>query len=103
MAILHMHPGCPAIKSLLLPSNSTISPRNIPKTAKNGCNVRCSCQKSPKPETARILGYVAQNCWEAAMWLWSFICFVCTTILICHCMHVSIRLDRLVGTELGDS
>ena len=41
-------------------------------------------------------------CCKLEMWLWSFICCVCTTISICHCMHVSTRLDRLVGTELGD-
>ena len=39
---------------------------------------------------------------KSAMWLWSFICCVCTTILMCQCMHVSIRLNRLLGTELGD-
>ena len=39
----------------------------------------------------------------SAMYLLSFICSICTTILICHCMHVSIRFDRVVGTELGDS
>ena len=42
-------------------------------------------------------------CWKSAMWLWSFICCVRTTIWTCHCMHDSIRLDRLVGTELVDS
>ena len=53
--------NCSVTKSHLLPASSTICPRNGPKTAKNGLNVRCLCQIGPKPRMARILGYVAQN------------------------------------------
>ena len=45
----------------LLPSNSTICPRNGPKMAKNGLNVRHVCQTGPKPRTGRILAHMAQN------------------------------------------
>ena len=48
-------------KSPLLPSSSTMRPRNGPKMAKYGLNVRCSRQIGPKPKTGHILGYVAQN------------------------------------------
>ena len=47
-------------KSPLLPSNSTTCPRNGPKIAKNGLNVRCSCQTRLKPRSGRIFDYVAQ-------------------------------------------
>ena len=58
---LHVRLDCPVTKSPFLPSSSTICPRNGPKMAKNGLNVRCLCQRGPKPRTGRILGYVAQN------------------------------------------
>ena len=61
VAAFHVHLNCPLTKSLLLHSNSTMCPGNGPKMAKNGLNMRCLCQKSPKPRTGRILGYVAQN------------------------------------------
>ena len=61
VAAFHMRLDCPLTKSPLLPSKSTICPRNGPKMAKNGLNVRCLCQTSPKPRTGRILGYMAQN------------------------------------------
>ena len=56
-----MRLNCPVTKSPFLPSSSTICPRNGPKMAKNGLNVRCLCQTGLKPRTGRILGYVAQN------------------------------------------
>ena len=40
---------------------STTCPRNGPKVAKNGLNVRCLRQTDPKPRTGRILGYVVPN------------------------------------------
>ena len=58
---LHVRPDCPVTKSPFLPSNPTICPRNGPRMAQNGLNVRCLCQTGPKPRTGRILGYVAQN------------------------------------------
>ena len=61
IATLHMRPDCPVTKRPLLPSSSTICPRNGPKMANNGLNVRHLCQTGPKPRTDRILGYVAQN------------------------------------------
>ena len=61
VATLHVRPNCLVTKSPFLPSSSTICPRNSPKMAKNGPNVRCLCQTCPKPRTGRILGYVAQN------------------------------------------
>ena len=61
VATSHVRLDCPVTKSSLLPPNSTICPRNGPKMAKNGLNVRFSCQTGPKPRTDRILGYVAQN------------------------------------------
>ena len=54
-------PQLPLTKSPFVPSSSTICPRNGPKMAKNGWNVRHFCQTGPKPRTGRILGYVAQN------------------------------------------
>ena len=59
--ILHVRLDCPVTESFFLPSSSTICPRNGPKMAKNGLNVRRLCQTSPKPRTGHILGYVAQN------------------------------------------
>ena len=56
---LHVRLDCPVTKSPFLPSNSTICPRNGPKMAKNGLNVRYLCPTRPK--TGRILGYVAQK------------------------------------------
>ena len=61
IATPHVRLDCSVTKSPLLPSDSTICPRNGPKRAKNGLNVRCLCQTSPKPRTGRILGYVARN------------------------------------------
>ena len=61
IATLHVRLHCPVTKSSLLASNSTICPRNGPKMATSGLNVRHLCQTSPKPRTGRILGYVAQN------------------------------------------
>ena len=58
---IHVRPHCPVNKSPFLPPSSTICPRNSPKMAQTGLNVRCLCQTTPKPRTARILGYVAQN------------------------------------------
>ena len=58
---LHVRLDCPVTKSPFLPTSSTICPRNGPKMAKNGLNVRCLCQRGPKPSTGRILRYVAQN------------------------------------------
>ena len=60
-ATFHVHLHCPVLKSPFLPSTSTICPRNGPKMAKNGLNVRFLCQTRPKPRTGPILGYVAQN------------------------------------------
>ena len=40
--------------------------------------------------------------WKSAIWHWSFIWFVYTSILICHCMDASIRFEDLFWTELGD-
>ena len=56
----HLRLDCPVTKSPVLLSSSTICPRNGPKMAKNGLNVRHLCQTGPKPRTGRILGYVAQ-------------------------------------------
>ena len=61
VATLHVCLNCPVTKSRFLPSSSTICPRTGPNMAKNGLNVRCLCQTSPKPRTGRILGSVAQN------------------------------------------
>ena len=62
IATLNVRLDCRMTKSPLLPSNSTICPRNGPKMAENGLNVRRLCQQAPKPRTGRILGYlVAQN------------------------------------------
>ena len=58
---IHVRLDCPVTKSPFVPSRSTMCPRNGPKKAKNGPNVRCLCQRGPKPRTGRILGYVAQN------------------------------------------
>ena len=58
---IHVRLDCPVTKSTLVPPMSTICPRNGPKVAKNGPNVRCLSQRGPKPRTGRILGYVAQN------------------------------------------
>ena len=56
-----MRLNCRVTKSPLLPSNSTICPRNSLKMAKNGLTVRYLCPTHPKPRRRRILGYVAQN------------------------------------------
>ena len=61
VATHHVRLDCPMTKSLLLPSNSTICPRNGPRREKNGLNAHCLCQTAPKSRTGRILGYVAQN------------------------------------------
>ena len=58
---LHVALDCRVTKSPFLPPSSTICPRNGPKMAKTGLNVRCLCQKGPKPRRRRILAYVAQN------------------------------------------
>ena len=58
---VHVRLTCSVTKSPFLPSSSTICPRNGPKMAKNGLNVRCLCQTGLKPRTGRILGYVAQK------------------------------------------
>ena len=58
---LHVRLDCRVTKSPLLPSTSTICPRNGPKLTYHGVNVRCLCQTRPKPTMGRILGYVAQN------------------------------------------
>ena len=60
VATLHVRLDCPLTKNYLPPSSSTICPRNGPKMAKNGLNVRYLCPTRPKPRTGRILGYVAQ-------------------------------------------
>ena len=57
VATLHVRLDCPVTKSSLLPSNSTICPRNGPKMAKNGLNVRYLCQTGPTQKTDRILIY----------------------------------------------
>ena len=57
---LHVRLNCPLTKSPLLPSKSATCPKNGPKMAKNGLNVRYLCQTSPTSRTGRILGYVAQ-------------------------------------------
>ena len=61
VATLHVRLNCLLTNSSFLPSGSTICPRNGPKTAKNGLNVRYLCQTGPKPRTGRILVYEAQN------------------------------------------
>ena len=58
---LHVRLNCPVTRSPFLPSSSMIHPRNGPKMAKNGRNVRCLWQNGRKPRVGRILGYVAQN------------------------------------------
>ena len=58
---LHVRRDWTVKKSPFLPSSSTICPRNGPKTAKNGLNVRHFCPTRPKPRTGRILGYVAKT------------------------------------------
>ena len=57
VATLHVRLDFPVTKSPLLPSNSTICPRNGPKMARN---VRNICQTTSKPRTGRILGCVAK-------------------------------------------
>ena len=52
----HVRLICPVPKSTFLPSSSTICPRNRRKTAKNGLNVRCLCQTSPKTKKGPYLG-----------------------------------------------
>ena len=52
-------------------------------------------------ETGQPESRTTTHCWKSAIWLWSFVCCVYTSILICHCMHVSIRLDRLVDIVGG--
>ena len=58
---LHVRHHCPVNKSPVLPSSSTICPKNGPKMAKNGLSVHYLCPTEPKPRTGRILGYLAQN------------------------------------------
>ena len=59
--ILHLRLNWPVTRSPFLPSTSTICPRNRPKMAKIGLNVRYLFQTGPKPRTGRVLGYLAQN------------------------------------------
>ena len=49
VATLHVRLDCPVTKSPFLPSSSMICPRKRPK---NGLNVGCLCQTSPKPSTS---------------------------------------------------
>ena len=58
VATLHVRLNCFLTESLRLPSNSTICPRNAPKMAKHGPDVRCLCQTRPKPRTGHMLGYI---------------------------------------------
>ena len=51
-------------RTLRIPQRDAQAPVSVViwwKMAKNGLNVRCLCQTSPKPTTGLILGYVAQN------------------------------------------
>ena len=61
VATLHVCLVCPMTNRPLVPWNSLICRKNGPKMAKNGLNVRRLCPTSPKPQTRRILGYVAQT------------------------------------------
>ena len=58
---LHVHLNFSMTSSPLLPSDSTIFPRNGPKMAKNCLNVHCLCQTAPKRRMGHVLGYAAQN------------------------------------------
>ena len=60
VATLYMLHDCPVTKSPLVPSNSTICPRNGPKLAKNGLNV-CCCVKQPQTKNAPYLGLRGSN------------------------------------------
>ena len=61
VAILQVHLNCCMTESPSVPCSPTICPRNVPKLAKNGLNVRCLCQTPRKPRMGRIFGYVAQG------------------------------------------
>ena len=61
MAALHVRLGFTVSKSPLVPSNSTICPRNGPKRCQKAPKSGAICTNPPKPSTDRILGYVAQN------------------------------------------
>ena len=105
IATLHMRPDCPVTKRPLLPSSSTICPRNGPKMANNGLNVRHLCQTGPKPRTDRILGYVAQNRIPRApsppatphfLWFPRYVC-------VCVCVYVCMYVYPLIYTPLPNS
>ena len=48
-------------KGPLVPSNSTICPRNGPKRRQKAPKICAMCTNTPKPRTGRIFGYVAQK------------------------------------------
>ena len=58
---IHVRHHCTVNKNPLMPSSSTICPRNGPKKAKNSQTVRYLCPTQAKASAGHILGYVAQN------------------------------------------